>query len=233
MIKFYKTSTVLILCYFAANGLFAQQDQKSAEAKISGRTVQTGTVTLSNLTKLVPKEISKEISMPQNGEIHIENTNRHIILKTWNEQKVKITATVLVEESNKETDETLLEKNNLSLKVLGSAVKIKSGGNNAWNGAYNNYYVGQAQNITVADDNRGSLKEVVVTGYPYSESDNTRKLVITVPIKIAVEIESHYSNVTVEDGIPELNLDINNGNAEMGNLKKLVLRSRYGNIEAG
>lgn len=234
MIKFYKATALLFLSHCLSAGLFAQQqDQKAVEIKSSGKTVETGTVTLTNLTKLVPKEISKEISMPQNGEIHIENTHRHIILKTWNEHTVKITATVLVEESNKETDETLMEKNNLSLKVLGSAVKIKSGSNNTWSDNFNNYYVGPVQNIAVGDDNHGSLKEVVVRGYPYSEKDNTRKLVITVPEKTAIEIESHYGDVTIEDGIPELNLDITNGNAEIGNLKKLVLRSRYGNIEGG
>jgi hypothetical protein len=76
---------------------------------------------------LKTKEVSKEVSVPKGGEIYIENASRNIIIKTWDQPKVKVTTTVYYDGESKLTDEEWLEKVNLSLKTLGSSVKVKSG----------------------------------------------------------------------------------------------------------
>src|SRR6478609_5235078 len=76
---------------------------------------------------LKSKEVSKEIAVPKGGEIYIENSSRAIVLKTWDQPKVKVTTTIYYDGETKLTDDEWLEKVNLSLKTLGTSVKIKSG----------------------------------------------------------------------------------------------------------
>jgi hypothetical protein len=61
-----------------------------------------------------------------------------IVIKTWDQPKVKVTTTVYYDGETKLTDEEWLEKINLSLKTLGSSVKIKSGGVTS-NGSFYSY----------------------------------------------------------------------------------------------
>lgn len=84
------------------------------------------------VTEPLSKEVSAEVAMPKNGEIYIQNNYRSVQVKTWDQQKVKLTTTAYYyDKDNTPTDEELLDKANISLKVMGSSVKIKSGiGNN-------------------------------------------------------------------------------------------------------
>ena len=176
------------------------------------------------------KEVSKEMDVPKGADIYIENSSRAIVVKTWSQQKVKITTTVYYEGESKLTDDEWIEKSNLSLKTLGNSVKIKSGQDNGL------YY-------TFSDNSN----PIAVSGYSIngnavfsrnrqniSQKNIPKKiLTITVPSGSKLDIESKYANVEIPDNIGDLNVDITNGNLDAGNLSKLVLRSKYSNINLG
>ena len=178
---------------------------------------------------LKSKEVSKEVAVPKNGDIYINNYFRGIVIKTWDQQKVKVAATVYYEGENKLGDEAWFEKINLSLKTLGGSVKIKSGG---ISGAGNFYLLGSGSN----EISLGGAGVAVFNGSGQklgSKSDLKNILVITVPTGSKLDIESRYADITLPDNINDLNVDITNGNLEAGNLNKFILRSKYSNINMG
>jgi len=180
---------------------------------------------------LKTKEVSKEVSVPKGGEIYIENASRNIIIKTWDQPKVKVTTTVYYDGESKLTDDEWLEKVNLSLKTLGSSVKVKSGsiGGSSFyssgSGAFTYYGSG------------GSGSGVAVfngTGQNVGTKANTKRIVtVTIPAGSKLDLESKYADVSVPAGITDASIDITNGNLEAENLGKLVLRSRYSNVNVG
>jgi hypothetical protein len=102
---------------------------------IAQQSASASAPTVGNLTKINPekkikeedmqsKEISKEMNFPKNGEVFIESNSHNVIVKTWDQQKVKITTTVYYEGDGKKTDEEFLETAGISLKVVGSSVQI-------------------------------------------------------------------------------------------------------------
>jgi len=178
---------------------------------------------------LKSKEVSKEVAVPKNGDIYINNYFRGIVIKTWDQQKVKVATTVYYEGESKLGDEEWFEKINLSLKTLGGSVKIKSGG---ISGAGNFYLLGSGSN----EISLGSAGVTVFNGLGQklgSKSDLKNILTITVPTGSKLDIESRYADVTLPDNINDLNVDITNGNLEAGNLNKFILRSKYSNINMG
>lgn len=174
-----------------------------------------------NQEDLKSKEISQEINMPKSGEIYIENNSRSIQVKIWDQQKVKVVTTAYFEKESTLTDEEWFERMGISLKALGSSVKIKSGASSFGSYAYST----SGQNI--------------IAGYPttvyksgsINRSGNTTKKILTiyVPAGSKLDIETKYSEVQLPAGIGEVLLDITNGSFEAENLNKLRLRSKYSN----
>lgn len=180
---------------------------------------------------LKSKEVSKEVAVPKGGEIYIENASRNIIIKTWDQPKVKVTTTVYYDGESKLTDEEWLEKVNLSLKTLGSSVKVKSGsiGGSSFyssgSGAYTYFGSGGSGNGVAVFNG---------TGQNVGTKANTKRIVtVTIPAGSKLDLESKYADVSVPAGITDASIDITNGNLEAENLGKLVLRSRYSNVNVG
>ncbi len=175
---------------------------------------------------LKSREVSHEISIPKGAEIFLENTSRPVQFKTWDQPKVKIVATAYFENETKLSDEELLEKMNISLKVLGSSVKIKSGSGNR-----GSFTVAGQQVYNLSGTISLSSPEVIVAGKP--STSIKRNIIIYVPAGSKVDIESRYSDLELPTGINEAVIDISNGNLEAENLNKLRLRSRYSNANIG
>jgi hypothetical protein len=197
---------------------------------VQGYSYSSGDVYFSDRNKnfkeedLKSKEVSKEIAVPKGGEIYLENSSRNIVVKTWDQPKVKVTTTVYYDGETKLTDDEWLEKVNLSLKTLGSSVKIKSGtivSNDISHNYLNRPGIG---NASVFDGN----------GRNIGSKANVKKIVtVTVPAGSKLDIESKYSDVSLPAGIIDVLVDISNGNLEADNLNKLVLRSKYSNVNVG
>jgi hypothetical protein len=198
---------------------------------------QQTTGTLTNLTPvkkiielaLNSKEVSKEISAPMDGNIYIENISRTVVIKTWDEQKVKVSTTVHYEGENKLTEEEWFDKLNLSLKIIGSSVKIKS---TNLNGA--SYY---SYNNTSSSLNLTGNGIAVYDGngqYMGDRANIKRILTITVPVGSKLDIESKYANVSFPANAGNVTVAIANGNFEAENLNKLTIRrASLSNIHVG
>lgn len=175
---------------------------------------------------LKSKEISQEISMPKGGEIYIENSSLAIQVKTWDQPKVRVVTTAYFEKESTLTDAEWFERMGISLKALGTSVKIKS----------NNARIGSTYSMSGTGTFRYALEPVVVTGYPakatfLARNINTQKRMLTiyVPAGSKMDIETRYSDVQLPASIGDVLLDITNGNLEAENLNKLRLRSKYSN----
>jgi hypothetical protein len=174
-----------------------------------------------NQADLKSKEISQEVNMPKSGEIFIENNSRSIQVKTWDQQKVKVVTTAYFEKENTLTDEQWFEKMSISLKTLGSSVKIRSGA--ASFGSYSYTTRGQTvvMGVPAPTTESGSVK--------ISNTPTKRILTIYVPVGSKLDIESRYSEVQLPAGVGDVLMDITNGSFEAENLNKLRLRSKYSN----
>lgn len=174
---------------------------------------------------LKSKEISQEINMPKGGEIYIENSSLAIQVKTWDQPKVKVVTTAYFEKESTFTDAEWFERMGISLKALGTSVKIKSTNSRLGSG------------FTFSATSRYSMDPVIVNGYPSKittlSANNAkigkRMLTIYVPAGSKMDIETKFSDVQLPAGIGDILLDITNGNLEAENLNKLRLRSKYSN----
>jgi len=181
---------------------------------------------INDTVNLKSKEISQEISMPKGGEIYIENSSLAIQVKTWDQPKVKLVTTAYFDKETTFTDAEWFERMGISLKALGTSVKIKS--NNSRFGGSGYVYSTNAHN---------SLEPVIVQGYASASGNlrisnaksQKRMLTIYVPAGSKMDIETKYADVQLPAGIGDVLLDITNGNFEAENLNKLRLRSKYSN----
>jgi hypothetical protein len=194
-------------------------------AEVNGITYFNGK-NFTNVDDLKSKEVSQEISTSKSPDIYIDNSSRSILVKIWDQPKVKVTTTVFYEGDGKLSDEEWFEKLNLSLRMLGSSVKIKSGsigggsytttsGTYAWSGGSNSNGVavfnGNGQNIGT----KSNIKRIVT---------------VYVPAGTKLDIESKYADVQLSGAFADANIDLTNGNLDAENINKLQLRSKYSNV---
>lgn len=179
-----------------------------------------------NIDDLKSKEVSQEISTSKSPDIYIDNSSRGILVKIWDQPKVKITTTVFYEGDGKLTDEEWFEKLNLSLRMLGSSVKIKSGsigggsytttsGTYAWSGG------GNTNGVAVFNGNGQNIG---------TKSNIKRFVTVYVPASSKIDIESKYADVQLSGAFNDANIDLTNGNLDAENINKLQLRSKYSNV---
>jgi hypothetical protein len=220
MNNFTRTLFLLSLTISATSGWLQAQQPGTTKGIVTIQDVKLEKVEMKS------KEISREVAMPKNGEVYIENNSRNIVIKTWDQPKVKISTVVLYEGEGNFTEDEWFEKANLSLKTLGSSVKIKAGLVNNPSAYSTNLY------------NRGNniLTEVVATGRGQATSSaKTPKKLVTVylPAGSKIDIESKYSEVTLPANIGDANVEISNGNLDAENLGKFSLRSQYAIVNIG
>lgn len=217
--------TIITVCALFVMTGAGNAQQSGVSVNTVGTLSRINTEKKANEANLKSKEVSREVTMPKNSDIRIDNISRNIVVKTWDQPKVKVTTTVFYEGDSKLTDEEWFEKINLSLKILGNSVKIKSGGIQG----SNFYSFGTGANAVFVTGNADTYFNS--TGESIGTRSNKKATVtITVPSESRLDIESKYADITLPDNIGDLNVDISNGNMEAGNLKKFILRSKYANI---
>ncbi|WP_439505097.1 hypothetical protein [Sediminibacterium sp.] len=169
------------------------------------------------------KEVSQEISSSKSPEIYLDNTSRNIQVKIWDQSKVKVVTTVYFEGEGKLSDEEWFEKMNLSLKSMGTAVRIKSGtisgGSYTING--NTFGWSGSTGVTVFNDKGENIG---------SKSNTKRMVTIYVPAASKLDIDSKYADVQLMGNYGSATIDLTNGNLEAENFSKLYLRSKYSNV---
>lgn len=168
------------------------------------------------------KEVSQEISSSKSPEIYLDNTSRNIQIKIWDQPKVKVVTTVYFEGEGKLSDEEWFEKLNLSLKSMGTAVRIKSGTISGGSYTINGNTFGWSGSTGVAVFND--------KGENIGNKSNTKRLVtIYVPATSKLDIDSKYADVQLMGNYGSATIDLTNGNLEAENFSKLYLRSKYSN----
>lgn len=169
------------------------------------------------------KEVSQEISSAKSPEIYIDNTSRNIQIKIWDQSKVKVVTTVYYEGEGKLSDEEWFEKMNLSLKSMGTAVRIKSGTISGGSYTINGNTFGWSGTSSVAIFNE--------KGESVGTKTNTKRTVtIYVPASSKLDIDSKYADVLLTGNYGNATVDISNGNLEAESFSKLYLRSKYSNV---
>jgi len=179
------------------------------------------------------KEINVSYDIARNADIIIENSSRNLEIKTWDQPKVKITTTVYFEgDGNNIKDEDWLEKLNIVVKTTASSFKIKSGfasgGSYTLNGVTYPWNWSDGDRTFVFNGTSSSLRSI-------STSSKSAKKIITIylPKEGKLDVENKYSDINIASDINKLKLDITNGNADLGNINNLILRSKYANINIG
>ena len=178
---------------------------------------------------LKSKEVSIELAASKTADIYVENTQRSIQIKTWDQPKVKVVTTVYYEgEGTKVSDEEWFEKLNITVKSLGNSIRIKSGtvsssgsytvGGNSW------AWSSGTSGVAVFNSNGENIG---------TKSNIKRYVTIYMPMANKLDIESKYADVTIANNIGKLNADITNGNLELQDATTLTLRSKYANVSAG
>lgn len=176
---------------------------------------------------LKSKEISTELSASKAQDIYIENNNRTIEIKTWEQAKVKIVTTIFYEgEGTKVSDEEWFEKLNISLRSAASSIKIKSGtvGSGSYSIAGSSFAWSSGNNTAVFNADGKNIG---------SQSKLKRQVTIYVPKENKVDLESKYAEVLISGNLNKLNADITNGGLEMQDVANLTLRSKYANVNTG
>ncbi|MBX9779727.1 MAG: DUF4097 domain-containing protein [Chitinophagaceae bacterium] len=175
------------------------------------------------------KEISQELSVSKTADIYIDNTSRNIVIKQWDQPKVKVTTTVFYEGDGKLSDEEWFEKLNLSLRMLGSSVKIKSGSISG--GSYTISGQTYGWSSVGGSGNQGGVAVFNGSGQNIGTKSNVKRIVtVYVPSAAKLDIESKYADVQVDGKYSSANIDITNGNLDAGSFNKLILRSKYSNV---
>jgi hypothetical protein len=178
---------------------------------------------------LKSKEVSVEVNASKSADIYLENTQRNIQIKTWDQPKVKVVTTIYYEgEGTKVSDEEWFEKLNISVKSLGSGIRIKSGTVSS-SGSY-------TVNGSTWAWNSGSAGVAIFNSEGQNigtKSDVKRYVTIYIPTANKLDIESKYADVTVANNVNKVNADITNGNLELQDATTLTLRSKYANVTAG
>lgn len=182
---------------------------------------------------LKSKEVSQEIAMPKGGEVYLELNSRSVQVKTWDQPKIKVVATALYEGENKLTDEQWIEKLGLSLKALGTSVKIKAGNQS-------NFYVSFGEGTYAATrrlDESQSAVTVFGTGTVTSGNkmgSSSRKIItVYMPANTSIDVECKYGEVKLPANVGDVLVDVSNGSFEAEDLGKLRLRSKYSNANIG
>lgn len=178
---------------------------------------------------LKSKEISTEVNATKAQDIYIENNNRTIEIKTWEQPKVKIVTTIYYEgEGTKVTDEEWFEKLNISLRSAASSIKIKSGsvggGSYTINGSAFSWSSGAGNNTAVFNADGKNIG---------TQSKLKRQVTIYVPKDNKIDLETKYAEVLISGNLNKLNVDITNGGLELQDVSNLTLRSKYANVSTG
>ena len=167
--------------------------------------------------KMRSREITMELPFVKDATMYIENIGRRAVIRTTNNNKVKVQTTVYYDGDVNITDAEWFAKLNLELRSKDGGVQLQS----------------------IDEKDNGRLFQKKTTSL-FSASDdlnikeNKKKaIIIYIPVNATLDIESKYGNVAIENNIKYLKADISNASLVMLNADKAVIKSRSTAIKAG
>ncbi len=223
-----KKSVIAITCLALATTFCNAQTTRSIGRKYSQKLIDQekhfDELKKSNGESYGNKEVSVEIAIGKNVGVCIENTNRNIEVKVWDEQKVKITTVVYFDGAmSKLNSDTWFEKLNVKTRLLGNNFKVIADAMSYSNGNSSSNSQGSSSGETV---------EVYSVDGQYIKSEPAKRKVLTiyVPKENSLCLKSKYSDVAILNALKKLDADITNGSLELNDVNKLSLTSKYANV---
>lgn len=168
-------------------------------------------------TQYTEKTITRELEISKGGDILIENSNKNVEIKVWDQPKVKLVAVAYIKSSRDDySEDDLLDRMGISFKSFGGGVQVLSKGSSAYSYS-GNYVKGQ-----------GSIS---VSGAPAAKATAAKRntLTIYVPASAKLEVDNRYSQVSITGKLESLKLVAQNSPVEIEDVTNLSLRSKYGN----
>lgn len=204
-------------------------------------------VTCTQAQKTISKEVSKEVPAQKGALIRLVTSSRKVVLKTWDQSKVKVTMEVNYDTSAARTisaDADWFETFGVNIKPFSNRVDILTGTNAItsvttarYKGAVNyetfqttepkrKLALGGTQSIAGSIDNvkviASKIQRPVVT-----------VMTIQVPAGCKLDLENKYGDVVINMNVDEAKLKISNGALDAQDIKDLKLEGSYCNANLG
>ena len=238
--------TTIIIMAFGGGVLKAQQ-----AAGLTGTGQYFGGVTeveQEDSTPVKRKTIALEVAATANSSVFIENISRKVIIKTWNENKVKIEALINYRGEARYTDQEWFDQLNIHLKATNNNVVISA----AATGNITSGFSGQityggspTKKTTSLFSSSGSgvsgdkNKELSALDAARFDGDGNwvnrkagigRTVTVYIPAASRVDVESVYADIIAENNLKQLSVEIKNANLVLQDVDDLNLQSLYCNV---
>lgn len=205
-------------------------------------------VTGTQAQKTISKEVSKEVPAQKGALIRLVTSSRKVVLKTWDQSKVKVTMEVSYDTSVARTisaDADWFETFGVNIKPFSNRVDILTGTSSVsslkFGTGKSSVYVyepsqrpdlarklvpGSAQAIA------GSPERVTVTASKASRP-SVEIMTIQVPAGCKLDLENKYGDIVINMNVDEAKLKISNGALDAQDIKDLKLEGSYCNANLG
>lgn len=175
--------------------------------------------------KLKEREVVMELPAKNIQKIFINHYYQDIVIRTGDTRKVKLVTTVYEHGKMTLSDKEWFDKLKTSIQSTDSGVTIMA------NASVEKKML--ASHSTSTQGTYTLLLQLKDTDKAEQYNMPRKILRIDVPRGMAIDIVSRYSNVTLDNDMNDLSVNISNGKLLMRNATNAVIRSRYGAVQAG
>ncbi len=202
--------------------------------------------TATQAQKTLTKEVTQEVASQKGSLIRIVASSRKVVVKTWDQPKVKVTMELNYDTSyprKNNTDAEWFEALGVNIKPFSNRVDILTSASAITSGTYaathrkgDVYYSGddhvivkgKATTIPGQVYQSGRLQEVVVSGYAKGMARPSVSIMnILVPAGVKLDIENKYGDVVIGMNVDEAKLKVTNGALDAQDIKDLKLEGSF------
>lgn len=201
------------------------------------------------------REFSSEASVTKGSVVRIMGSNRKMNIKSWDQQKVKVSVTYVYDSANMDIAESM-ESLGISIKPFSGRVEIlanrsvslssnnvvtvtgypkkKVPGPTTEQRAAEMAYAEDLLTTTQARSRAGQNVYVHGSGVRgFRSGTEIMSMDIMVPAGSKLDIDNKYGDVLIDMNLDEAKLDISNGSLELRDVKNLELIGKYCNANFG
>jgi hypothetical protein len=178
------------------------------------------------------REVSAEMSATKGSVIHIDNQSRNLEIRTWPQDKVKITATIIVNSDNKDkNDADAMAEAGVQVKAMTTKIDIKvRSGSGCGCGSGVTYWNGSGYSPGIAWSGSGSGNDLFDDGKPKSK---TSLLIVYIPEGAKLDIDNKSKDVKLMNNIKSLTMDVESSRVDGKDVNELKIISKHSNFSFG
>lgn len=178
-------------------------------------------------------EVSMDVPAEKGSIIHIVNSSRHLDIKTWPENKVKVVSTVSIDENAKPGPGVeMFERAGVTIRSTSNRVELNARGATTTT-AYGGHlikdgfvYYNDVQSVFNA---RSGNTTTVLSGF----QPKKRTLTIFVPEGSKLDIDNKSSNIILRNNFKEARFDLTSSILDCQNVNDLELFAKYSTVNVG